>query len=398
MSAETEISAETGISTETGISSETAEGERRMQEKKRYRHGGEADQKAAVRLDFSINVNPLGLPRGVKKVLQEGMDALTRYPDPECSRLREALSKRYFLPEEDILCGNGASELLMLLALARKPKKVLLTAPSFFGYERAFERCGANLSFYFLAREDHFAIREDYLSCLQRENPDLVVLTQPANPAGNLIAEERRMRIWRYCKEHGIFLLVDECFLSLVKGGEDHTMLPFLVQDPNLMVLRAFTKTYAMPGLRLGFVLSSNLSLLLQMASYQPEWSVSVMAQQAGIRALQEETYLQNSLHLIAEERDFLRRGLRERGMEVFFSEANFLLFFTDKDVAEPLLKKGILIRDCSNYRGLKRGYYRVAVKKRKENEELLRALDEVLEEERRGEIHGVHTSFTGRN
>ena len=175
-------------------------------------------------------------------------------------------------------------------------------------------------------------------------------------------------------------------------------MLPFLVQDPNLMVLRAFTKTYAMPGLRLGFVLSSNLSLLLQMASYQPEWSVSVMAQQAGIRALQEETYLQNSLHLIAEERDFLRRGLRERGMEVFFSEANFLLFFTDKDVAEPLLKKGILIRNCSNYRGLGRGYYRVAVKKRKENEELLRALDEVLEEERRGEIHGVHTSFTGRN
>ena len=134
------MSAETEISAETGISSETAEGERRMQEQKRYRHGGEADQKAAVRLDFSINVNPLGLPWGVKKVLQEGMDALTRYPDPECSRLRETLSKRYFLPEEDILCGNGASELLMLLALARKPKKVLLTAPSFFGYERAFER------------------------------------------------------------------------------------------------------------------------------------------------------------------------------------------------------------------------------------------------------------------
>ncbi|MBF1000200.1 MAG: aminotransferase class I/II-fold pyridoxal phosphate-dependent enzyme, partial [Lachnospiraceae bacterium] len=265
-------------------------------------------------------------------------------------------------------------------------------------YERAFERSGANLSFFFLAREDHFAIREDYLSCLQRENPDLVVLTQPANPAGNLIAEERRMEIWRYCKEHGIFLLVDECFLSLVKGGEDHTMLPFLVQDPNLMVLRAFTKTYAMPGLRLGFVLSSNLSLLLQMASYQPEWSVSVMAQQAGIHALQEETYLQDALRLIEEERDFLRRGLRERGMEVFFSEANFLLFFTDKDVAEPLLKKGILIRNCSNYRGLGRGYYRVAVKKRKENEELLGALDEVLEEERTGEIHGVHTSFTGRN
>lgn len=369
-----------------------------MREKKRYRHGGEADPKIAVRLDFSINVNPLGLPQGVKTFLQEEVEALSKYPDPECNRLREALSKRYFLPKEDILCGNGASELLMLLALAGKPKKVLLTAPSFFGYERAFARSGAKLAFYFLSREDQFALREDYFSCLQKEKPDLVVLTQPANPVGNLIAEERLMQIWKYCKDHDISLCMDECFLSLVKGGEGKTMIPFLVQDPNLMVLRAFTKTYAMPGLRLGFVLSSNRSLLLQMASYQPEWSVSVMAQQAGIRALQEETYLQDSLHLIAEERDFLRRGLRERGMEVFFSEANFLLFYTEKEVAEALLKKGVLIRDCSNYRGLGRGYYRVAVRKREENEELFRALDEVLEEERTGEIHGVHTSFTGRN
>ncbi len=347
-------------------------------------HGGEVHALSHVRADFSVNVNPLGAPVEVFQTLGERMQLIHGYPDQSCGRLTELLGEKMNIDRSHIFCGNGASEVIQLLTAAIQPKKVLLTAPSFSGYARAARSYGAEIEYVYLKPEENFAVTEEFLDRIDG-SAELVVLCSPANPVGNTIGQDLFGAILKKCHEKHAFLLADECFIGFLQNADERSMRKYIREGAeeaeSLMVVDAFTKRYAMPGLRLGYGMSGNTALLSRMKELQPEWSVSALAQAAGEAALNaDEAYLANARSLIAGERQALKTSLEELGFKVFDSEANFLLFETEKEIFKPLLDRGILIRHCGNYEGLDDRYYRTAVKTHLENSYLVRTLQQLLQ------------------
>ncbi len=351
-------------------------------------HGGETDRK--VHLDFSVNVNPMGIPESVKACLANLETEILRYPDRTCRELRtnlkDAIEKEYRvkIKADWILPGNGASELIQSLCQVIRPKRALITVPSFSGYERALKNCGAEILYESLQEEEDFALTDRLLIKLKSGayKPDLIFLCQPGNPVGNTIPKDRLLAIAGFCLEQGIFLILDECFAELLPNPGDRSLVAEVHENPYLVIIRAFTKTYAMPGLRLGYLITSNRILLDRLADMLPEWNVSGPAQAAGCAALTDADYLSTSRILIQQERKYLETELQRLGVEVFPGEANFLLFGVPEDggaLWEQLLKKQkILIRDCGNYRGLQnpvKHFYRVAVCRHEENELLIESI-----------------------
>lgn len=356
--------------------------------RKRPLHGGEDRSDAPVVLDFSVNINPLGMPPAVRQLLREKTNLAEQYPDRTAKELREALAAKWGIPPERILMGNGASEILMLAALALAAKEVLIPAPSFSGYARAFEAAGSAVRYFPLLREEHFDLTEEVLAEMSGDTKALV-LCNPNNPTGRAVRPELLERIAAVCEERGITLILDECFLSFLPDAEARTFLTRTEEFPHLLAVRAATKIFALPGLRLGCAVSGNAALLARMAALQSEWSVSSFAQAAGLAALAEPDRYIAARELIRTERAYLAEALAREGFSVLPGEANFLLFSaeeTEEDLYGKLLARGIRIRSCSNFRGLAyqngRSWYRIAVKTRPENEQLLRAVREIRHEQ----------------
>ena len=227
-----------------------------------------------------------------------------------------------------------------------------------------------------LKEENGFALQEDFVNWLHKDL-DIVFLCNPNNPTGISIDRDLLFRILRICREMEIFLVVDECFLDFIKEPEKHSLKAQLSRYHNLFLLKAFTKRYAMAGVRLGYGISENTELLEKMTMVTQPWNISVMAQEAGIAALKENEYVENGRQIVFEEAKYLKEKLQELGMEVFPSEANYIFFKGPENLFEKCVEHGILIRDCSNYFGLKRGYYRVAVRTHEENEKLIQSMQE---------------------
>lgn len=345
----------------------------------RHRHGGDI-YTTEYRLDFSANVNPLGMPERVKEAAFQGVRLSEHYPDVRLRSLRQALSQKEGVPQENLIFGNGAAELIFLLVQAQKPQKALLLSPGFAEYEQALHSCGCAVSWYGLKRERGFALGEDFTDCLT-EDLDLLFLCNPNNPTGVQIPRALLEKTARVCEEKKIRMVLDVCFRDFLDepGETDLSAADF----PHLFLLKAFTKTYAMAGLRLGYGICADQKLLADMEALRQPWSVSLPAQMAGEAALQEEDYVRRARALVKEERAWLTDRLRALGFEVCPPAANFIFFCGEKGLAERMRRQGILIRDCGNYRGLADedscghacGYYRVAVKTHEENEELIRVL-----------------------
>ncbi len=341
-------------------------------------HGGDIYTNAC-RIDFSANLNPLGMPKRVEEAACEGVRLSAHYPDVRCRALREAIAGNEQLPVEWVLCGNGAAELIFALACAVKPRKALLTAPGFAEYEQALRCVDCSVTFYPCRESSGFALQEDYLQYLT-EDLDLVFLCNPANPTGLLIDPGLLEQIADRCRERKILLVVDECFNGLLEHAEEVTLKGRLGAQPGLFLLRAFTKLYAMAGLRLGYGLCADVELMERLRGVLQPWNVSLPAQMAGVAALREREYVVRSRAFVAKEREFLRQSLEELGLKTYDSRVNFLFFRGPEELARRCGEEGILIRDCRNYRGLEPGYYRIAVRAREENCELLRVLKDILE------------------
>lgn len=348
-------------------------------------HGGEIYNNIVVRYDFSVNINPLGIPENVLRSLQEKLSLLTQYPDQECRKLRLALEKRTGVPAQQILCGNGASELIEAAVRGLHAGRILLTAPSFSGYRHAAESHGSEILYHELRREENFALTERYLEDLAQK-PDLAILCSPSNPIGDRIDPDLLCRIAETCESQGTWLMVDECFLGFLPDEDQRTMRRFLVpsasyqQFQRLLVLDAFTKRFAMPGIRLGYLMAANPEILEMIHAQQAEWSVSLPAQIAGLAALETgKEYIETARTLVASERAKMAAALEKFGCRVFPGEANYIFFSCEKELYEPLLQRGILIRRCDNYPGLEKGDYRAAVLRPEENQVLLGALAEIF-------------------
>lgn len=341
-------------------------------------HGGDRYGRA-VALDFSVNTNPLGTPAPVRRAAAAAAGRMDRYPDPFCRELTEAMARREGVPREYLLFGNGAAELIFTYCAAVKPRRALELAPTFSEYAAGLEAWGCQAERLPLRREEGFAPGPDLLDRLRRERYDVLFLCNPNNPTGRLMDPALLEETAALCHERGTRLFVDECFLDLSDGAETGSLKPLLARYPGLFLLKAFTKNYAMAGLRLGCCLTADGDLLAAMGRLSQPWNVSLPAQAAGLAALEEGEFLARARRLIAGERAYLRRGLERLGLDVCPSQANYLLFHSPAPLFQPLLDRGVLIRDCANYPGLGPGWYRTAVKRRRENQTLFQALTEIL-------------------
>ncbi len=340
-------------------------------------HGGNIYERTDVLLDFSANINPLGMPEGVKKAVTEALSKAVHYPDPLCRKLCQALSTEYQLPAEYFICGNGGADLIYRLVYALRPKKALLTIPTFAEYEEALKQTNTECIFH--------KSWEDYkvpYDILERMNSsiDVMFLCNPNNPTGLLIPPNLLVRILAKAEKLGIYLMVDECFLDFT-GQEQRSLVSYVEECPHLFLLKSFTKMYAMPGIRLGYGISQNQELLGRMEAAGQCWGVSVLASEAGIAALREKEYKQQAIQLVEQEREYLKEELQAVGMKVWDGQADYLFFTTPgiEHLRERLLPYGILIRDCSNYRGLDKCCYRIAVKDHESNICLVKALQEAV-------------------
>lgn len=338
----------------------------------RYEHGGNRD---GVTLDFSVNTNPLGMPQGVGKILADSIDSFGRYPDVNCKALRKAIAGYENVSAESILCGNGASDLIYRIVYAVKPKKALLIAPTFSEYERALLNSGCSVRYCALNRENGFTISENVLEYI-KDDIDIFFLCNPNNPVGKLISPSLLEKIADKCRTNKICPVVDECFMDFVAGNEEYSAKKYTADG--VIILKAFTKIFAMAGLRLGYIICDDCVLRERIAKAGACWSVSVPAQLAGIAAVNERDYIKHTVALVSAEREYLQKSLEQLGFTVYKSDANYILFYSELPLDKLLLSEKIAVRSCENYTALEYGYFRIAVKNHCENETLVRALERI--------------------
>lgn len=339
-------------------------------------HGGDI-YGGGVLLDFSANTNPFGTPPGVRDAIIRALPELHRYPDPYCRALVSAIAAHEQVPESFVLCGSGAAELIYGFARGAGVKTALVTAPTFSEYALGLRQVGCVPEEYLLREENDFRPDAGILTAIRARKPGALFLCNPNNPTGQLADPELLREILLCCRETGTRLFVDECFLDLTENGV--SMKPFLGEYPGLFLLKAFTKSYGMAGVRLGYCLSGDPALLTAISRTEQPWNISTPAQAAGIAALREGAYLRRTVALVREQRTWLTERLSELGFRVIPSRTNYLLFRGPENLSDRLKAKGILIRNCDNYSGLGPGWYRIAVRLPEENRKLIQAMEEAV-------------------
>lgn len=341
-------------------------------------HGGDIYRNQVV-LDFSVNVNPLGIPDTVRQALHDAAERCEAYPDIQAEGLRRAVSDMLQVKKEWLLFGNGASELFMAVVHALRPKQVVIPVPSFYGYEYAANAAAADIHYYFMKEEDGFLPGEALFSVLD-EKRDLLFLANPNNPTGRRLEREYLLRLLRYCRGKKITVVLDECFIEFCEGQE--SVIDVIAEFPNVILIRAFTKIFSIPGVRLGYLVCSDQNLCQKVKQQLPEWNVSVFAQMAGTACAKEAEFRLKTAGYIAGERKLLTERLKcaadSFSCKIYPGSANFILLYCAYPLYERLLERGILIRDCSNFKGLGEGYYRIAVRTREENERLWKVIGEI--------------------
>lgn len=326
-------------------------------------------------LDLSVSLNPLGMPEGLKEILISSVSCASNYPEPGNKTLSMMAGEVFGISPAEIVFGNGASELIMALTRLFLRKKALLAVPCFTGYIYALKNVcpDCEIVYYNLNEENDFRLDPGIVGAIERERPDIIFLTNPNNPNGALIEKSLLSEIVSICEKAGTHLVIDECFLPFTGRDESDSYLTRLPGKKNLTVLRAFTKTFSIPGVRIGYCTTDEKTAEL-LQSNLPEWNMSVIAQEAGRYCLKNLSYETKANSLIKEERAYLSNSLRDLGFTVFPSDCNFLLFKTGDREPEPS-PASILIRNCSNIPGLSKGYYRIGIKKHEDNERFIKAL-----------------------
>ena len=321
------------------------------------------------------------MPESCKAAIVESLEMASCYPDCIMTELREKLAKADLGESgkaEQVILGNGASELIYALCQFLKPEKTLVTAPAFKEYENGALISKSRILYEELKEEEDFAVTERILERISPE-VDLLFLCNPNNPIGQGLGKELLIRVAEKCEETGTYFCLDECFLPFMEEEEELTLTGELDRFPHLMILKAFTKIYGMAGIRFGYLLSSNTELLQGIRECMQPWNVSIPAQKAAMEALNEGAYVRKTKQLIKEERAYLLEELSNLGVEVIGQPtANFIFFRGEENLAEKFLAKGVMIRVCSNYTGLKEGFYRIGIRTPEENRALIRIWKEI--------------------
>lgn len=347
-----------------------------------FLHGGniyEAEEKFKEKIiDFSANINPLGLPSVIKKTFSKNFDKIQYYPDPWGKNIIKKIAKYWQINEKNILLGNGSSELIYLIFSTFRPKTTLIPAPSFSEYERAAKSVNSKIQFLKLKEKQGFNFNLE-----QGKKADIFFICNPNNPTGNLILRNLRESE----KLTNKLLVADEAFMDFLPNQKEYTLIWRAVKKRKIAVLRSFTKFFALPGLRIGYIVAHK-EVIDKLRRYQSPWSINFMSQIAAEMILDNKEYISKTYEIIAKERSFLWEELGKiKDLKLYPTAVNFLLIkieklgVTSEFLKQNFIKKGILIRDCSNFRNLNDKYIRVAVRTRKENLRFLAVLKELLGE-----------------
>lgn len=350
-------------------------------------HGGNIIEAAAVMgvdantlIDFSANINPLGMPDSLKRAITENLALAERYPDVEYRALHQALANHHKIPQEWVLAGNGETELIFNLVQQLSPRKALLLTPGFAEYRRALARVGCEITDFHLSEEQGWQPDESLLSAL---SPDLdcLFLCTPNNPTGLLLDRLLLLAVAQRCRENNIALIIDEAFLDFIP--DEAGLIPHLSNFPRLYVLRSLTKFFAIAGLRLGYLVSADTVTVGRIREQREPWTINAFAALAGEVILNDSTYIEASHHWLSNEQPRLFNALNALpGITVWPPRANYIFLRCDiegVDLQRALLEKNILIRHCANYPGLDVRYYRVAIKSPADNDKLLEALRQMF-------------------
>lgn len=347
-----------------------------------YKHGGDIYSNK-VKKDFSVSLNPLGMPESVKKAISEHIEDYETYPDYSCRELRKDISRHENVDAENIICGNGAAELIYDVVRAVSPKRALIFVPAFSEYEKALRAVDCQVDYFFLKDKQGFTLKGEKdmeeLRMRLTERYDMVFLCNPNNPAGSILKEDIIIEILRKCALYNTIVVLDECFIEFT---DEASFAMQTSQFENLFLIKAFTKIYSMAGVRLGYGICSGQKLLERIQSVRQCWNVSAIAQEAGRAALLEKDYAGKTRRFVKNERIYLENELIKCGFNVAEGVGNYILFQNpadeEDDLYEKLLEKQILIRKCDDYKGLGKGYFRIAVKSHEDNEILIRAICEI--------------------
>ncbi len=352
----------------------------------KFEHGGNIyreDVPAGDWLDFSANINPAGLAPSVRAALLAAVDDVINYPDPEARELKAALAERYNVPAEQLVLGNGAAELFYLFLQTVRPRRVLLPVPSFSEYERAALAARCKVSCFALSAENDFRIDwEEMLAALPVT--DCIILGNPNNPTGTLVTRNELVRLLEAIKDGTQWLVVDESFLDFLLFDSRYTVRDLVAEYPRLFVVQSLTKFYALPGLRLGFGVAQE-ELAKRLNAGKDVWNVNLLAQKAGVAALADTEYQQQSRQQLIEEMQRLYKRIDGlRGIKAFQPSVNFMLLdvsgtgLSGSEFTARLRARGILVRDCANYTGIEDDcYVRIAIRWPEENDRLLAVLEE---------------------
>jgi threonine-phosphate decarboxylase len=357
-----------------------------------YRLAEELNISYSEVLDFSASTNPLGVSKSVMVAIKDCMMTLNNYPDPDATQLRHEIARRLNIDSESILCGNGSTELIYLVVRALKPERLFVPVPAYSEYERAAKSLQAinkdplDLTYFFLWDNDGFRLDADkfiksmsggdnsatYRSALTT-SADMVFICNPNNPTGRLISKDDMIKIADAAKRLKCYLVVDEAFMDFTPSA---SIVKEVEGNPYLIVLRSLTKFYALSGLRIGYGVIP-MAIMDMLKQHKEPWTVSTLAQEAGITALNDMVYGSETFKVLAAEKKTMEDGLKLLDIVYFPSDVNFYLLKMPnaKQVVASLRRKGILVRDCSNFMGLDDTYIRVAVKSNRENMRLLKEL-----------------------
>ncbi len=331
-------------------------------------------------IQFAANVNPLGLSDSVKKELAAHLDIISSYPDRSYTSLKQVISRYCGCSPENVVVGNGSTELISLLINQRSAKKALVLGPTYSEYERELKLTGGLLSYYNLKETDNFILdTEDFINSIPN-GTDLVIICNPNNPTSSAIIQSEMEKLVRFCRSRGIFVMIDETYVEFAPDIEQITAIPLTEHYDNLMVIRGVSKFFAAPGLRFGYGITSNHEFLSMLLTHQNPWSLNSIGAFAGELLLQDSEYIDKTRSLILSERARLCRQLVTLDtFKVYEPCGNFILLrilkedVTSFQVFEAAIREKLMIRDCSSFQSLKGEFVRFCIMKPEDNERLMK-------------------------
>ena len=362
-------------------------------------------------LDYSSNINPYGIPESLKKRITENLEILERYPDPDYVELREKLAHLNKVDMSDIVLGNGATEIIFLFMKVINPKKILIVSPTFGEYERAVKAVGTSrnsidlscsddnknienkeieIEYFELKESDDFNLNIGNLKNELEKKYDLLIICNPNNPTGKFLKLAQTEEILKECNKYDTKLFIDEAFIEFLADGMKESIINTEENKKNLFVTRAFTKFFAIPGLRLGYGMYFDKELEQKISEKKEPWSVNNIAEMAGLTVLDDTEYIEKTLKWITKEKIYMYEKLNEiSGIKVYETEVNFITGKIDeklfseglnvKILREKMLEQGILIRDASNFKFLDERFFRLAIKDRESNKRVIEVLKEIF-------------------